>query len=65
MKEVINKIEYWRQLGKPIAIATNVKLERASLRPLGAKMVLTSTLDISGSVTGGFMKICPSVFKSL
>ncbi len=53
MLTLINDIETWRKLEKPIAIATNVKLEGASLRPLGAKMVMTSTMDISGSVTGG------------
>ena len=39
--------------GKRVAIATNVKKEGASLRPLGAKMAVTTTQEIAGSVTGG------------
>jgi len=53
MKDFLKVIETWRESRKPVAIATNVKLEGASLRPLGAKMIMTSTMDISGSVTGG------------
>ena len=53
MREVFAEIEAWRKAGKPVAIATNVKKEGASLRPLGAKMAMTTTQDIAGSVTGG------------
>lgn len=53
MREVINEIEAWRREGKAIAIATNVKKEGSSLRPLGAKMAMTPAQEIAGSVTGG------------
>ncbi len=53
MREVLAEIEAWRAAGKPVAIATNVKLQGSSLRPLGAKMVMTSLREIAGSVTGG------------
>ncbi len=53
MREVIAEIEAWRKEGKPVAIATNVKKEGSSLRPLGAKMALTVGQQIAGSVTGG------------
>lgn len=53
MREVIAEIENWRMAGKPIAIATNVKRKGASLRPLAAKMAVTTTMEIAGSVTGG------------
>jgi xanthine dehydrogenase accessory factor len=53
MQEVINEIEAWRREGKPIAIATNVMRDGASLRPLGAKMAMTTSQEIAGSVTGG------------
>ncbi|MEW6402282.1 MAG: XdhC family protein [Chloroflexota bacterium] len=53
MREVFTEIEAWREAGKPIAIATNVMRDGASLRPLGAKMAMTTSQDIAGSVTGG------------
>ena len=53
MREVIAEIEAWRNAGKPIAIATNVKKDGVLLRPIGAKMAVTTFQDIAGSVTGG------------
>jgi xanthine dehydrogenase accessory factor len=53
MREIIAQIEDWRQQGKPIALATNVKRDGVSLRPLGAKMAVSTSLEIAGSVTGG------------
>lgn len=62
MREVIMEIEGWHEQGKQVAIATNVKKEGSSLRPLGAKMAMTAAQphpgagvipEIAGSVTGG------------
>jgi len=53
MREVFNEIEAWRKQDKPVAIATNVKKDGSSLRPLGAKMAMTTSQEIAGSVTGG------------
>ena len=58
MREVFAEIEAWRKEGKSVAIATNVKRDGSSLRPLGAKMAVTNTQpcsapEIAGSVTGG------------
>ncbi|MCX6066135.1 MAG: XdhC family protein, partial [Chloroflexi bacterium] len=53
MREVFVEVEAWRAAGKPVAIATNVKREGSSLRPLGAKMAMTTQQEIAGSVTGG------------
>ncbi len=53
MREVIANIETWRKEGKAIALATIVRRDGVSLRPLGAKMAVTTTLEIAGSVTGG------------
>lgn len=53
MREVLTEIETWRKEGKPIAIATNVRKEGTSLRPLGAKMAMMDGKRIAGSVTGG------------
>lgn len=53
MREVLAEINAWNKAGKKIAIATNVKRNGMSLRPLGAKMALTPAMEIAGSVTGG------------
>ena len=53
MREVINEIEGWLNSGKPVAIATNVRKEGSTLRPLGAKMAMNPSNQIAGSVTGG------------
>lgn len=53
MREVIAEIETWRRAGKQIAIAMNAKKDGTSLRPLGAKMAMTTEMDIAGSLTGG------------
>ncbi len=56
MREVIKEVEAWDQAGKKIAIATNVKRRGMSLRPLAAKMAVTSAMGIAGSVTGGCLE---------
>lgn len=53
MREIIAQVESWRRQGKPIALATNVRRDGVSLRPLGAKMAVSDSLEIAGSVTGG------------
>jgi xanthine dehydrogenase accessory factor len=53
MREVLTEIEAWQKEGKPVAIATNVKRDGSSLRPLGAKMAMAGGHKIAGSVTGG------------
>lgn len=49
MREVFAEIEAWRKEGKPVAIATNVKRDGSSLRPLGAKMAMTALHAKEGS----------------
>lgn len=53
MREIISQVEGWRRQGKPIALATNVRRDGVSMRPLGAKMAVSTSLEIAGSVTGG------------
>ncbi len=53
MREVLAEIEAWREAGKTVALATNVRKDGSSLRPLGAKMAMTTSREIAGSVTGG------------
>lgn len=53
MREVIDEINAWLNSGRSVAIATNVRKEGSTLRPLGAKMAMTNTDQIAGSVSGG------------
>lgn len=53
MRDIFLEVETWLKEGKKIAIATNVKRDGSSLRPLGAKMAMTPMQEIAGSVTGG------------
>lgn len=53
MREILREVDAWLAEGKPVAVATNVKRQGSSLRPLGAKMAMTPHQEIAGSVTGG------------
>jgi xanthine dehydrogenase accessory factor len=53
MRDLLPEIERWRQTGKQVAIATIVQVYGSALRPLGSKMVCSSSGDIAGSVSGG------------
>lgn len=53
MREVLAEIEQWQSQGKRIALATVVKVYGSAPRPLGAKMAISESGDIAGSVSGG------------
>jgi xanthine/CO dehydrogenase XdhC/CoxF family maturation factor len=53
MREVLEDIKKWRGEGKQVALATVVKVYGSSPRPLGAKMAISSTGEMTGSVSGG------------
>lgn len=53
MRDLLPTIENWRHEGKQVALATIVQAYGSGLRPLGAKMAVSSAGDIAGSVSGG------------
>jgi len=53
MFELIPTIQDWQAAGKGIALATLIKVEGSSPRPLGAKMIVSSQGEFQGSVSGG------------
>jgi len=53
MHEIWNDIEKWQHSGKLATLATVVYVGGSSLRPAGSKMAISSSGEISGSVTGG------------
>jgi len=53
MRELLPAIQAWRGLGEDAALATVVKTWGSSPRPLGAKMAVSSSRQMVGSVSGG------------
>ena len=53
MKEILEDVERWREEGKKVAIATVVATRRSAPRPIGAKLAITETGELCGSVSGG------------
>jgi len=53
MKDVLPAIEQWRARGERVAIATVVKTLGSAPRGVGAKMAVSSSGAMAGSVSGG------------
>jgi xanthine/CO dehydrogenase XdhC/CoxF family maturation factor len=53
MKEIIEDVERWRARGERVAIATVVATRRSAPRPVGAKLAVSESGEIAGSVSGG------------
>ena len=53
LQEVLADIERWRVRGDRVALATVVATRRSSPRPVGAKLAVSSSGELAGSVSGG------------
>lgn len=53
MKEILEDVERWRAEGKKVAIATVVATRRSAPRPVGAKLAISESGELCGSVSGG------------
>jgi len=53
MNDILPTLEAWRDAGERIALATVVRTVGSSPRPVGAKMAVTASEKMVGSVSGG------------
>ena len=53
MKEVLPDIERWRARGEKFALATVIATRRSAPRPVGAKLAVSESGEMAGSVSGG------------
>ena len=53
MKEVLESVERWRERGEKVALATVIATRRSAPRPTGAKLAISESGELAGSVSGG------------
>ncbi len=53
MRDLISTVDAWRARGDGVALATVVKTDGSTPRPIGAKMIVNSRGEFAGSVSGG------------
>jgi xanthine dehydrogenase accessory factor len=53
MHELISTIQTWLESGKSIAMATVIRVEGSSPRPVGSKLIVSDQGEMEGSVSGG------------
>ncbi|MEZ4523104.1 MAG: XdhC family protein [Thermomicrobiales bacterium] len=53
MRELVDQIDSWRADGETIALATVISAAGSTPRPVGAKMIVSGTGKMHGSVSGG------------
>ena len=53
MREISEAVMAWRARGKKVAVATVVATRRSAPRPVGAKLAVSESGELAGSVSGG------------
>jgi xanthine/CO dehydrogenase XdhC/CoxF family maturation factor len=53
VKEILGDLERWRANGEKVAVATVVATRRSAPRPVGAKLAVSESGELAGSVSGG------------
>jgi len=56
MQDILVELDRWTEEGERVAIATVVRTAGSTPRPKGAKMAITATGKIAGSVSGGCLE---------
>jgi xanthine dehydrogenase accessory factor len=69
MNDVLSSLEAWRQRGEQIAVATVINTWGSAPRPVGAKMIVTHSGAVAGSVSAGcvenaVIEECQSALKT-
>ena len=62
MREVLSDIEKWRSHGEKVALATVISMAGSAPRGPGAKMAVSESGELAGSVSGGCVE--PAVFQA-
>src|SRR5579864_1198774 len=62
MRDVLPDIERWRARGVKVALATVVSMAGSAPRRPGAKMAVSESGELTGSVSGGCVE--PAVFEA-
>jgi xanthine dehydrogenase accessory factor len=53
MRDILEYVDEWTQAGEQVAVATVVSAAGSTPRPIGAKLVVTKSGKMQGSVSGG------------
>jgi len=53
VKDILDDVERWKARGEKVAIATVVATRRSAPRPVGAKLAISESGELAGSVSGG------------
>ena len=53
MKEILPDLDIWQSAGEEIALATVIQVRRSAPRPPGARLLMTRSARLAGSVSGG------------
>ncbi|MFL5926690.1 MAG: XdhC family protein [Gaiellaceae bacterium] len=53
MKEIVDQVERWRAEGERVAVATVIATRQSAPRPVGAKLAVSESGAMCGSVSGG------------
>jgi xanthine/CO dehydrogenase XdhC/CoxF family maturation factor len=53
VKEIVGEVERWRADGERVAVATVIATRKSAPRPVGAKLAISESGAMCGSVSGG------------
>jgi xanthine dehydrogenase accessory factor len=53
VKEIVDEVERWLGRGERVALATVIATRKSAPRPIGAKLAVSETGAMCGSVSGG------------